>query len=46
MKDFNEDMNAMEKIREAKKDKPDLKAVLNKKNFDSFELDLLMNEAE
>ena len=43
---YEDDMDHIEKIREAKKDRPDLKEVLNKKNFDSFELDLLMNEAE
>lgn len=43
---LNEDMNDMEKMRERKKEKVDLKTVLNRKNFDSFELDCLMNEAE
>lgn len=43
---LDEDMNKMEKIRESKKEKVDLKTFLNKKNFDSFELDILMNEAE
>ena len=44
--DFDKDIEEMERIRESKKDKADLKTVLNKKNFDSFELDILMNEAE
>ena len=44
--DFDKDIEEMERIRESKKDKADLKTVLNKKNFDSFELDMLMNEAE
>jgi len=43
---LEDDMNEMDKIRENKKDKADLKIVLNRKNFDSFELDMLMNEAE
>ncbi|MBW2991908.1 hypothetical protein KY345_01685 [Candidatus Woesearchaeota archaeon] len=42
---YDEDMNEMDKIREAKKEKADLKTILNRKNFDSFELDILMNEA-
>ena len=44
--DFDKDIDEMERIRESKKEKADLKTVLNKKNFDSFELDMIMNEAE
>ena len=44
--DFDKDIDDMERIRESKKEKADLKTVLNKKNFDSFELDMIMNEAE
>ncbi|MBW2991922.1 hypothetical protein KY345_01755 [Candidatus Woesearchaeota archaeon] len=43
---LDDDINQMQKIRERKKEKVDLKTVLNRKNFDSFELDSLMNEAE
>jgi hypothetical protein len=42
----NRDLDDIEKIRESKKDKSDLKTVLNRKTFDSFELDMLMNEAD
>ena len=44
--DFDKDIDEMERIRESKREKVDLKTFLNKKNFDSFELDMLMNEAE
>jgi|GEM_PF-2613347 len=45
--DFQEeDINSMQRIRESKKEKADLKTVLNRKTFDSFELDMLMNEAD
>jgi ribosomal protein L29 len=44
---FNEkDIEEMDRIKEAKKDKADLKTVLNRKTFDSFELDIIMNEAD
>lgn len=43
---LDDDMDEMERIRESKKDKADLKTILNRKNLDSFELDMLMNEAE
>jgi coproporphyrinogen III oxidase-like Fe-S oxidoreductase len=44
---FNDkDIEEMERIRESKKDKADLKTVLNRKNFDSFELDVIMNETD
>jgi hypothetical protein len=33
---LEDDMGEMEKIRESKKEKADLKTVLNRKNFDSF----------
>jgi hypothetical protein len=44
---FNEkDIEEIERIKESKKDKADLKTILNRKNFDTFELDILMNEAD
>jgi coproporphyrinogen III oxidase-like Fe-S oxidoreductase len=42
----DKDIQEMDRIKEAKKDKADLRTVLNRKNFDSFELDIIMNEAD
>lgn len=47
MMSFNEkDIEEIERIKESKKEKVDLKTILNRKNFDSFELDIIMNEAD
>ena len=39
-------MEVLDEIEEKKKKEKDLKAVLNKKKLDEFELDELMGEAE
>ncbi len=41
-----DDMEVLDEIEEKKKKEKDLKAVLNKKKLDEFELDELMGEAE
>ncbi len=41
---FDEDSEMINEIKEAKKPKDDLRLLMNRKNFDRFELDDLMNE--
>lgn len=41
---FDEDTDIMNEIREAKKPKDDLRLLMNRKNFDRFELEDIMND--
>ena len=44
MRTFDDDMDTMENIRESQKPKDNLRLLMNRKNFDKFELDELLND--
>lgn len=41
---FEDDMEMMDNIRESQKPKDNLRLLMNRKNFDKFELDELLND--
>ena len=41
---FEDDMDMMSNIKESQKPKDNLRLLMNRKNFDRFELDELMND--
>jgi hypothetical protein len=41
---FDDDMEMMDNIRESQKPKDNLRLLMNRKNFDKFELDEILND--